>query len=138
VGRRSSSTISGDERRHIPRVSRAPADDTGRRLVDVELPNDKEKAAQGMVLYAPRKVTLPPTNHRQSACRPCSGGTSGRRISGAHAVPRGFRPRNGAQQKKAEGVTFQLRPIYGYHSRHRSPRQSRGQGGAQQCSQGER
>src|SRR6188508_3503899 len=27
------------------------------KLVDVELPNDKEKAAQGMVLYAPRKVT---------------------------------------------------------------------------------
>ena len=30
------------------------------KLTDVELPSDKEKVAQEMILYAPRKVTLPP------------------------------------------------------------------------------
>src|SRR6478735_11667531 len=30
------------------------------RLVDVAVTNDKEKAAQAMILYAPRRVTLPP------------------------------------------------------------------------------
>ena len=84
------------------------------RLVDVELPNDKEKAAQGMVLYAPRKVTLPP--NQPQAIRLSARAPAGL-PDGEYRVHMLFRaipaPQPAAQQKKAEGVTFQLRPIYG-------------------------
>ena len=39
---------------------RAQALGSDGRLIDVETPNGKEQAAQEMILYAPRRVTLPP------------------------------------------------------------------------------
>ena len=41
------------------------------KLTDVELPNDKEKAAEEMILYAPRKVVLPPDQPQASSIQ-CS------------------------------------------------------------------
>ena len=84
------------------------------KLVDVELPNDKEKAAREMVLYAPRKVTLPP--NQPQAIRLSARAPAGL-PDGEYRVHMLFRaipaPQPAAQQKKAEGVSFQLRPIYG-------------------------
>ncbi|MCL6698819.1 molecular chaperone [Sphingomonas sp. NSE70-1] len=85
------------------------------KLVDVELPNDKEKAAQGMVLYAPRKVTLPP--NQPQAIRLSARAPEGL-PDGEYRVHMLFRaipaPQPAAAPlKKAEGVSFQLRPIYG-------------------------
>jgi len=85
------------------------------KLVDVELPNDKEKAAQEMVLYAPRKVTLPPNQPqaiRLSARAPAGLPDGEYRI---HLLFRAVPPPlpQVAPDKKMEGVAFQLRPIYG-------------------------
>ena len=85
------------------------------RLVDVELPNDKEKAAQEMVLYAPRKVTLPPNQPqaiRLSARAPAGLADGEYRV---HLLFRAVPPPmpQVASDKKVEGVAFQLRPIYG-------------------------
>jgi hypothetical protein len=84
------------------------------KLVEVELPNDKEKAAQEMVLYAPRKVTLPP--NQPQAIRLSARAPAGL-PDGEYRVHMLFRaipaPQPAVAQKKAEGVSFQLRPIYG-------------------------
>ena len=85
------------------------------KLVDVELPNDKEKAAQEMVLYAPRKVTLPPNQPqaiRLSARAPAGLPDGEYRV---HMLFRAVPPPmpHVASEKKTEGVSFQLRPIYG-------------------------
>ena len=84
------------------------------KLVDVELPNDKEKAAQEMVLYAPRKVTLPP--NQPQAIRLSARAPAGL-PEGEYRVHMLFRaipaPLPASAQKQAEGVSFQLRPIYG-------------------------
>lgn len=84
------------------------------KLVDVELPNDKEKAAQEMVLYAPRKVTLPP--NQPQAIRLSARAPAGL-PDGEYRVHMLFRaipaPQPATAQKKTEGVSFQLRPIYG-------------------------
>jgi P pilus assembly chaperone PapD len=84
------------------------------KLVDVEIPNDKEKAAQDMLLYAPRKVTLPP--NQPQAIRLSARAPEGL-PDGEYRVHMLFRaipaPMPAAQAKKAEGVAFQLRPIYG-------------------------
>jgi hypothetical protein len=85
------------------------------KLVDVELPSDKEKAAQEMILYAPRKVTLPPNQPqaiRLSARAPAGVPDGEYRI---HLLFRAVPPPlpQVAPEKKVEGVAFQLRPIYG-------------------------
>lgn len=85
------------------------------KLVDVELPNDKEKAAQDMVLYAPRKVTLPP--NQPQAIRLSARAPAGL-PDGEYRVHMLFRAipapePAGTPDKKAQGISFQLRPIYG-------------------------
>ena len=84
------------------------------KLVDVELANDKEKAAQEMILYAPRKVTLPP--YQPQAIRLSARAPEGL-PDGEYRVHMLFRaipaPQSAVDQKKVEGVAFQLRPIYG-------------------------
>jgi len=84
------------------------------KLIDVELPNDKEKAAQEMILYAPRKVTLPP--NQPQAIRLSARAPDGL-PDGEYRVHMLFRaipaPQPATEQKKVEGVAFQLRPIYG-------------------------
>lgn len=85
------------------------------KLVEVELPNDKEKTAQEMILYAPRKVTLPPNQPqaiRLSARAPAGLPDGEYRV---HMLFRAVPPPQPvtADQTKAEGVSFQLRPIYG-------------------------
>jgi P pilus assembly chaperone PapD len=84
------------------------------KLVDVETPNDKETAAQEMVLFAPRKVTLPP--NQPQAIRLSARAPEGL-PDGEYRVHLLFRavppPMPVAQPKKVEGVAFQLRPIYG-------------------------
>lgn len=84
------------------------------KLVDVDAPNDKEKAAQDMVLFAPRKVTLPP--NQPQAIRLSARAPAGL-PDGEYRVHMLFRaipaPEPVAAAKKVEGVAFQLRPIYG-------------------------
>jgi len=85
------------------------------KLVDVTDPNATEKAAQEMVLFAPRKVTLPPNQPqaiRLSARAPQGLPDGEYRVHMLfRAIPEA-RPQV-AEQKKVEGVAFQLRPIYG-------------------------
>jgi hypothetical protein len=84
------------------------------KLEDVATPNDKEKAAQEMVLFAPRKVTLPP--NQPQAIRLSARAPEGL-PDGEYRVHMLFRaipaPQPAAAPKKVEGVAFQLRPIYG-------------------------
>lgn len=85
------------------------------KLVDVELPNDREKLAQEMILYAPRKVTLPP--NQPQAIRLSARAPAGL-PDGEYRVHMLFRAIPDAQPvaapaQKTEGVSFQLRPIYG-------------------------
>jgi hypothetical protein len=84
------------------------------KLVDVTEPNATEKAAQEMVLYAPRKVTLPP--NQPQAIRLSARAPQGL-PDGEYRVHMLFRaipaPRPQVAPEKVEGVSFQLRPIYG-------------------------
>ncbi len=84
------------------------------KLTDVELPSDKEKVAQEMILYAPRKVTLPP--NQPQAIRLSARAPEGL-PDGEYRVHMLFRaipaPQPATQAKKVDGVAFQLRPIYG-------------------------
>jgi P pilus assembly chaperone PapD len=84
------------------------------KLVDVESPNDKEKAAQEMILFAPRKVTLPP--NQPQAIRLSARAPEGL-PDGEYRVHMLFRaipaPQPAAAQKATQGLSFQLRPIYG-------------------------
>ena len=84
------------------------------KLTDVELPNDKEKAAEEMILYAPRKVVLPPD--QPQAIRLSARAPQGL-PDGEYRVHMLFRavppPRPATAAKKTDGVSFQLRPIYG-------------------------
>lgn len=84
------------------------------KLVEVETPNDREKAAQEMILYAPRKVVLPPNQPqaiRLSARAPAGLADGEYRIHMLfRAIPES---QPVAAPKKVEGVAFQLRPIYG-------------------------
>jgi len=84
------------------------------KLVDVEAPNATEQAAQAMVLFAPRRVTLPP-NQPQSirlSARAPEGLADGEyRIHLLfRAVPP---PQPVAAPQKIEGIAFKLTPIYG-------------------------
>ncbi|MEO7786821.1 MAG: molecular chaperone [Sphingomicrobium sp.] len=84
-------------------------------LVDVASPNEAEKAAEEMILYAPRKVTLPP-NQPQTiniAARPAAGLADGEyRV---HLLFRAIpKPRPvTAEQSAAKGISFALTPVYG-------------------------
>lgn len=84
------------------------------KLVDVDAPNDKEKAAQEMLLFAPRRVTLPPNQPqaiRLSARAPAGLPDGEYRIHMLfRAVPP---PRPQVAPQKVEGVAFALTPIYG-------------------------
>ena len=84
-------------------------------LVDVATPNDAERAAEEMILYAPRKVTLPP-NQPQTiniAARAPAGLADGeyrvhllfRAIPAPHAVTASATPQ--------KGISFALTPVYG-------------------------
>jgi len=85
------------------------------KLEDVTQPNATEKAAQEMILYAPRKVVLPP--NQPQAIRLSARAPEGL-PDGEYRVHMLFRavpaPRpQVAEQKKTEGVAFRLTPIYG-------------------------
>jgi P pilus assembly chaperone PapD len=84
------------------------------RLADVETPTEAEKLAQQMILYAPRRVTLPPSQPqsiRLSARAPAGIADGEYRVHMLfRAVPP---PRPQVAQQKMEGVAFQLTPIYG-------------------------
>lgn len=92
-------------------LRRMKADGT---LEAVTAPNAKESAAEAMILYAPRKVTLPP-NQPQSIrinARAPQGLPDGEYR--AHLLFRAIpdaRPATAA--KPTEGVSFRLTPIYG-------------------------
>lgn len=83
-------------------------------LETVTAPNARESAAEAMILYAPRKVTLPP-NQPQSIrinARAPEGLPDGEYR--AHLLFRAIpdaRPATAA--KPTEGVSFQLTPVYG-------------------------
>jgi hypothetical protein len=84
------------------------------RLVDVEVPSTAEKAAQDMILYAPRRITLPP--HQPQSIRLNARAPEGL-PDGEYRVHMLFRavppPRPAVAPQKIEGVAFQLTPIYG-------------------------
>ena len=85
------------------------------RLVDVAEPSIAEKAAQEMILYAPRRVTLPP--NQPQAIRLSARAPQGL-ADGEYRVHLLFRaipaPRPAVPAgTKVEGVAFQLIPIYG-------------------------
>jgi len=84
------------------------------KLVDVTEPNAGEKAAQEMLLYAPRRITLPPNQPqaiRLSARAPEGLPDGEYRV---HMLFRAIPPaRPQAAPPKSEGVAFELRPIYG-------------------------
>jgi hypothetical protein len=85
------------------------------KLVDVTEPNATEKAAQEMVLFAPRKVVLPPNQPqaiRLSARAPEGLPDGEYRVHMLFRAIPDARPQV-AEPKKVEGVAFQLRPIYG-------------------------
>ncbi|HVM23483.1 MAG TPA: molecular chaperone [Sphingomicrobium sp.] len=86
-------------------------------LEDVEIPSAGDKAAEDMIIYAPRKVTLPPREPQaiRIAARPPKGLPDGEyRV---HMLFRAIPPANAvAPQTKDEdvkGVRFQLTPVYG-------------------------
>jgi len=83
-------------------------------LVDVTDPNAGEKAAQEMLLYAPRRITLPPNQPQaiRLTARAPEGLPDGEyRV---HMLFRAIPPaRPQVAPQKIEGVAFQLRPIYG-------------------------
>lgn len=84
------------------------------RLADVADPTAAEKTAQEMILYAPRRITLPPS--QPQAIRLSARAPEGL-ADGEYRVHLLFRavppPRPQVAPQKVEGVAFQLTPIYG-------------------------
>lgn len=85
------------------------------KLVDVETPTGNDKVAQEMVLFAPRRVTLPPNQPqaiRLSARAPEGLPDGEYRI---HLLFRAIPPARPqiSDPQKVEGVAFRLTPIYG-------------------------
>lgn len=84
------------------------------KLIDVDTPNAREQAAEEMVLFAPRRVTLPP-NQPQSI-RLSARAPEGL-ADGEYRVHLLFRavppPEPVAAPQKVEGIAFKLIPIYG-------------------------
>jgi hypothetical protein len=84
------------------------------KLIEVSEPNDREKAARDMVIFAPRKVTLPP--NQPQAIRISARAPAGL-ADGEYRVHLLFRaipdPRPVSDAKASTGLAFQLIPIYG-------------------------
>jgi P pilus assembly chaperone PapD len=84
-------------------------------LVDVPAPTVAEKAAEDMILYAPRKVTLPP-NQPQTiniAARAPAGLADGEyRVHLLFRAIPAPRPVT-AEQSAQKGISFALTPVYG-------------------------
>nr|WP_294851323.1 molecular chaperone [uncultured Sphingomonas sp.] len=83
-------------------------------LIPVSEPNAQEKAAEGMILYAPRKVTLPPNQPqsiRLSARAPAGIADGEYRVHMLFRAIPDARPVT--EPTKVEGVSFKIRPIYG-------------------------
>jgi len=85
-------------------------------LVDVTTPTDADKKAEDMIVYAPRKVTLPPHEPQaiRIAARPPQGLPDGEyRV---HMLFRAIPPATPVVQPAGEqpkGVQFKLTPVYG-------------------------
>jgi len=88
--------------------------DPSGKLVDVAVPNAAELTAQSMVLFAPRRVTLPP-NQPQSI-RLSERAPEGL-ADGEYRIHLLFRaipaPQPVVAPQKVEGIAFKLTPIYG-------------------------
>jgi P pilus assembly chaperone PapD len=85
-------------------------------LVDVPTPTDADKAAEDMIIYAPRKVTLAP--HEPQAIRIVARAPQGLPDGEyrVHMLFRAIPPATPVVQPtgdQAKGVQFQLTPIYG-------------------------
>ena len=84
------------------------------RLSDVEVPTEADKAAQEMILFAPKRITLPP--NQPQTIRISARAPQGL-PDGEYRVHMLFRavppPRPAVAPQKIEGVAFQLTPIYG-------------------------
>jgi P pilus assembly chaperone PapD len=85
-------------------------------LVDVATPSDADKAAEDMIIYAPRKVTLAP--HEPQAIRIVARAPQGQPDGEyrVHMLFRAIPPATPVVQptgSQAKGVQFQLTPIYG-------------------------
>ncbi|WP_245600243.1 molecular chaperone [Sphingomonas jaspsi] len=86
------------------------------KLVDVPTPSDADKIAQEMVLFAPRKVTLPPNQPqaiRLSARVPQGVADGEYRIHLLFRAIPPAQPQVATPVQKVEGVSFRLTPIYG-------------------------
>ena len=85
-------------------------------LVDVAAPSATDKAAQDMIIYSPRKVTLAPNEPQtiRIAARPAQGVADGEyRV---HMLFRAIPPATPvvqAEGEKPQGVQFKLTPVYG-------------------------
>ena len=88
--------------------------DTDGKLVEVTDANALEKAAQEMVVFAPRKVTLPP--NQPQAIRISAHAPAGL-ADGEYRIHLLFRaipdPKPVSDPKASNGLAFQLIPIYG-------------------------
>lgn len=85
------------------------------KLVEVEAPTAADKVAQEMVLFAPRRVTLPPNQPqaiRLSARAPEGIADGEYRIHLLFRAIPPARPQT-TEVQKVEGVAFRLTPIYG-------------------------
>ena len=83
-------------------------------LEDVPAANDKEKAAQAMILYAPRRVTIAPNEPQtiRISARAPQGLADGEYR--AHLLFRAVPPpRPVTAPKEVKGIAFELIPIYG-------------------------
>ena len=85
-------------------------------LVDVAEPNATDKAAEDMIIYAPRKVALAP--HEPQAIRIAARAPQGLPDGEyrVHMLFRAIPPANPVAQpagQPAKGVQFQLTPVYG-------------------------
>ena len=83
-------------------------------LEDVAAANDREKAAQGMILYAPRRVTIAPGEPQtiRISARAPQGLADGEYR--AHLLFRAVPPpRPVTAPREVKGIAFELIPIYG-------------------------
>ena len=83
-------------------------------LEDVPIANDKEKTAQAMILYAPRRVTIAPNEPQtiRISARAPKGLPDGEYR--AHLLFRAVPPpRPVTAPKEVKGIAFELIPIYG-------------------------
>lgn len=83
-------------------------------LVDVPTANEREKTAQAMILYAPRRVTIAPNEPQtiRISARAPQGLPDGEYR--AHLLFRAVPPpRPVTEHKEVKGIAFELIPIYG-------------------------